>query len=188
MTAFPDLNPEAIRRRRIPLFRSQRNPFTGLVRFHQSTPNSTQLEYSFDFSLLSQAERDSIDDHYLDHCTTNFSFFDPLFRRRVNGFVGTGTGAQTVFTLPAKEIAGLVVRVGGTPTAVTLLIGTGPEGEDQIQFAVPPGAGLEIRFDATKARERVTVYYDPASTTLDDGHLEAEIYVLSGIKLLQRVA
>jgi hypothetical protein len=102
--------------------------------------------------------------HYDAHKGERFSFFD-FWRipwpREIH--VATGDESTSRFALPAKEVEGAVVRVGGIvipALAATLFVGTGPEGEDEIQLSAVAPAGADITFTASYARRKFTVWYD----------------------------
>ncbi len=186
--AFPDISPESVQRTVVPFHRAEKAA-DGVPQFFEPHPFMQQV-WTVAWSILTQTERDDIGAHYASYRSSFFNFFDSLLRKITNRLVGTGNGIATVFTLPSKETgaAGLVVRVAGVVTAVTLSAGTGPEGEDQITFALAPANGAEIRYDATEARARVEVFYDPEQTTVSDGHLEAGLYTVGGVVLAERIA
>jgi hypothetical protein len=82
----------------------------------------------------------------------NFVFydFDSLVYSGVS--VGTGDGVTTVFTMAARDITDETVYVDGTPTAVTVGVRAGANGQDQITFAIAPGDTLAITADYTGQR------------------------------------
>jgi hypothetical protein len=131
-------------------------------------------------STLPIADRKTIVDHWKAARASVFTFFDFT---TANGFakvaIGTGNGAQTVFTLPAKSVAaaGLSVWIEATPWAsYTLGAGTGAEGEDQITFASPPAVADVLYAAATTARRRHYGYW--LTRQVDEEHVEADIWRL----------
>lgn len=83
---------------------------------------------------------------------TTFYYFDQVKRRLFGQAIGTGDGATTTFTLPAREIdaGSLVVYVDEVPTvAYTLSRGTGGDDEDRVVLNAAPAAGLAVTADVT---------------------------------------
>lgn len=93
------------------------------------------------------------------YSTTGFSLFDYFIFPWTGLPCGTGDGVKTVFTIPAKQTSAQTVKDnGGAAGANTILVGTGPDGEDQISFTTPPANGHVITIDCT-GRRRFTVLY-----------------------------
>lgn len=183
--AFPTIHPEAISRNPAAFHRFEIGA-SGSIRFHEPHP-FVQRSWPIDWSVLDQAEREDIYEHWLPNRSAFFFFFEADAWSITNRLVGTGDGTTTIFTLPCRATEGLVVRVNGFPTGVTFLAGAGAEGEDQIQFAVAPALGDEIRFDSTGAFERVEVCYAP-TTRLRFSRTEGPICAAGGIVLLEKIA
>jgi phage gp36-like protein len=55
-----------------------------------------------------------------------------------------GDGLSTVFSTPFVGATTITATVAGVPTGLTLLPNAGPDGVDQIAFAVPPDVGAVI--------------------------------------------
>lgn len=102
----------------------------------------------------------------INRLSQNITFFDYDETAQTAVAIGTGTGAQTVFTLNAREVRAAVFKVAGTITAATISVGTGALGEDQITFAAPPANATAITGDYT-GRKKYTVEY------LDTPHRDA---------------
>lgn len=97
--------------------------------------------------------------------SSDFTFFDFDYEYTTGMSAGTGDGATTLFTIPAKETSDWGVTVGGVgkdlTTHYTISAGTGAQKEDQIQFTPgnTPGAGEEIVFYRIRGRNRYTVEF-----------------------------
>lgn len=67
-----------------------------------------------------------------------FDFFDALEGYFPDESIGTGTGAETTFTVPAKETSDRVVKVAGVTKTegvhYNISVGTGAVGQDRIIF------------------------------------------------------
>jgi hypothetical protein len=184
MTAFPDISPDeggySRTKRR---FQNVKRARDGGVQINAAHPNSIRT-YTLSWSMLSSAERDSMSEHLDANGDGFFAYFDAVPRSATDRAVGTGDSITATFTLPAKEVAGLVVKVDGvTKTAgvhYNHQVGTGADGADQIVFTagnIP--AADPIVFSATSQRERVNVFY--VESSIDDGVSEADIYSASVI-------
>jgi hypothetical protein len=80
--------------------------------------------------------------------TSQFVFFNFLETWRAGVACGTGTGALSTFTIPARAVRGETVYVAGVPEDdYTLSVGTGTNGEDRILFDAPPALGLAVTVD-----------------------------------------
>jgi hypothetical protein len=181
MTAFPDISPDeggySRTKRR---FQNVKRARDGGVQINAPHPNSIRV-YTLSWSLLTSVERDLLSEHLDSDGDGFFPYFDAVPRSVASDrAVGTGDGITASFTLPAREVSGLVVKVNGvTKTAgvhYNIQVGTGTNGEDQIVFTggnIPP-ATHPIVFTATSQRERVTVFY--VESSIDDGVNEADIY------------
>ena len=102
------------------------------------------------------AERIAIDDFLRDRNVTHEAFYvlDPLDPMRTGVDLGTGTGAKTVFDLPAlgsgeearfysKDDADLVVRVSGSPVTVASV----DVDARTITLAAPPARAAPVEAD-----------------------------------------
>lgn len=86
--------------------------------------------------------------------TSTFTYFDFDKSRWTDENIGTGTGALATFTVPAKEMVEVVVKVNGVvktlTTHYTISSETGSQGEDQIVFTggnLPPnGQAVTISY------------------------------------------
>lgn len=185
--AFPDLQPDgdAVRltfRR----FENRRQGKSGGVQISRPH-NKLQRVVTIAWSMLTGTELDQVLD-YLGSATAFFYFFLNRARSISERSFGTGNGSTTTFTLPAKEVSatGLVIKIGVTPTAAyTLSSGTGAEGEDRIVFNVAPGAGQDLKWSATSARERIQVFVEAGEWS--EGLTDAEIYTLEDLVLAEAI-
>ncbi|MGZ5445263.1 MAG: hypothetical protein ACXW31_04300 [Thermoanaerobaculia bacterium] len=113
--------------------------------------------------LQPRTEIDQIEDHFYAYRDDVFSLYDFELRKMRNLFVAVADGVATVYTLPAKAVAGAVIRHNAVAagTQPTLLVGTGAEGEAQIQYTAPtkPGSGVVITLDASDARQKLELIY-----------------------------
>jgi hypothetical protein len=184
MTAFPDISPDeggySRTKRR---FQNVKRARDGGVQINAAHPNSIRT-YTLSWSMLSTAERDSMSEHLDANGDGFFPYFDAVPRSATDRAVGTGDNVTATFTLPAKEVSGLLVKVGVvTKTAgvhYNLQVGTGSNGEDQIVFSAGNIPAVEpITFSASFQRERVTVFY--VESSIDDGVNEADLYSASVI-------
>jgi hypothetical protein len=178
---FPNIEPDVCQR-----------SWKGFETFVQAADGSPQfnvphpylqarfhLEWS---STLSIADRKTLVAHWKSYRASLFTFFD--FNTK-QGFdevtIGTGNGATTTFTLPAKTTSGrtikkaTVVQVEGV--AYTVGVGTGAEGEDRITFAVAPTLGQIVTASATSGQPRHSAYYTPGQI-VDEIHVEADVWQL----------
>lgn len=113
--------------------------------------------------LQPRSEADLIEDHFYAYRGTTFSLYDFSLRKVRNLFVAVADGVSTIYTLPAKSVAGAVIKhnavAAGTQPAI--LVGSGAEGEDRIQYTAgtKPAAGVVITLDATDARQKLELIY-----------------------------
>lgn len=184
---FPDIYPTVWE----PDFDSYREDDTardGYLQVNSYDPVD-QLGAHAEWTLLSRASRDQIKAHR-DACKDiSFTLFD-FFYSTVSGlFVAVADGTSTLYTLPAKAVAGQTIKHNGVAagTQPTLLAGTGTDGKDQIQYTsgTKPGAGVTVTFDATDARLWYEVFYHAAKYS--PRHREADIWGLS-LDFIQKVA
>lgn len=140
-----------------------------------------QRRFTANWEVLELAELWQIYTHWAANRSNAFTLFDFWYLPWTDVAVGTGDGATTTFTLPAKEVTGIVVKVAGVVQGggtYTLSAGTGAEGEDRILFNVAPANGAAITYSATRARARFTVLY--ATPELRDmRNVEADIWRVS---------
>ena len=140
-----------------------------------------QLSAHAEWTLLSRAQRQQIKAHRDANKDVFFSLFDFWFDTVTGLFVATADGVSTVYTLPAKAVAGQTIKHNAVTagTQPTLLAGTGTDGKDQILYTsgTKPGAGVTITFDATDARLWYEVFY--RSAKYPPRHRDADIWGLS---------
>jgi hypothetical protein len=85
----------------------------------------------------------------------------------VSPLIGVGDDVVATFTIPGKETHDQTFLVDGTPTAGTVHVGAGTNGEDTVEFGSPPTGGVDI--DATfTGRVRQTVKIDSTTFGLAD--------------------
>jgi hypothetical protein len=139
-----------------------------------------------EWSMLSRTERDQIKAHRDANKDRSFTLFDYWSSTVSALFLANGTGAATVFTLPAKSVAGLSVTVNGVLAAPqpTLSAGTGTDGQDRITFSAAPANGAPIRWSATDARLFYEVLYRVVRWS--PRHREADVWSVS-IDFVQKV-
>lgn len=111
-------------------------------------------EVSLTFNNLKEADAETIKNflraRYLSY--ESFYWFDYVARNWIDEFVGRGDGTVIRFTLPGKEIdsTSLSVYIDGVlDTNYTFIVGSGVNGEDQIEFTTAPANGALITADFT---------------------------------------
>ena len=138
-----------------------------------------RLEWS---SVLSIADRKLLVAHWKATRGALFTFYDFNLDNGLDEIsIGTGNGSQTVFTIPATQTTGRTIKKAGVVQAegstYTYSAGTGPEGEDQVSFAVAPTSGQAITAAATGGRARYYGYW--LTRQIDEVHVEADIWSLA---------
>jgi hypothetical protein len=109
---------------------------------------------TFDMDLgLDDAE--TVDDFYNTNRATTFDYFDYDPSKFSNEEIGTGDGATTTFTIPAKETSDHTIQVsdgaGGWITyglgSASVSYGSGAVGQDRVVFTAPntPPTGRTVR-------------------------------------------
>jgi hypothetical protein len=132
------------------------------------------------WELLSRAQRDQLKAHRDANCDRSFSIYDFWYSTPSGLFVAVADGMATTYTLPAKAVAGQVMRHNGVVagTQPALSAGTGADGQDQVIYTAPtkPGAGVVVTFDATDARLFYEVFY--RSAKFPPRHRTADLWVV----------
>jgi hypothetical protein len=131
------------------------------------------------WNTLTRAQYDTLEDHWWSYATSAFHIFDFFLHKHRGVYVATADGTSTAYTLPAKNVAGLVVKhnnviAGSQPT---LLVGAGGEGEDRLQYTTgtKPAAGVVVTFDAADARRKYECNY--GSVRFRGRHREADVWI-----------
>lgn len=171
---FPDIWPELWEPDFIP-FEDRDTSRSGALQINSYDPlNQLVARASW---KEDRPEYEQIEDHWFAHHAHDFHLYEFLYRKLRGLFVAVADGIATVYTLPAKSVAGLSIKHNGVVagTQPTLLVGTGAEGEDQIQYTAPtkPAAGVVVTLDATNGRQKLEVNYEDA--LFPDRHFEATI-------------
>lgn len=132
-----------------------------------------------EWNVLSRAEFDTIEDHWHSN-DGNFKLFNFYSRKIRNEFVAIGNGTTKTFSLPAKAVSGITVKLNGVvaaPSSYALTAGTGVDSCDEITFTVAPANGALVTFDAANARQLYAVAYGDA--TFPDRVREADIGIIT---------
>ncbi|HET7436027.1 MAG TPA: hypothetical protein VFN10_15060 [Thermoanaerobaculia bacterium] len=140
------------------------------------------------WNTLTRTQYDQIEDHWFSYAASAFHIYD-FFLHKVRGvYVATADGVATIYTLPAKAVVSRTVKHNTVTAAAqpTLLVGTGAEGEDQIQYTTTskPAAGVVITLDATDARRKFECNY--ADVRFRGRHREADVWIVEA-ELIQKV-
>jgi hypothetical protein len=133
-----------------------------------------------EWQTLTRAKRDQLKAHRDANVDRSFNLFDFWFSTVSALFVATADGTATVYTLPAKAVAGMVARHNGSVagTQPSLSVGTGADGQDQLVYTSgsKPGAGVVVTFDAADARLYYEVLYRSARFPMR--HRGADIFTV----------
>lgn len=140
------------------------------------------------WNTLTRSQYDQLEDHWFSCAAIAFSLYDFFLHKQRGAWVAQSDGASLIYSLPAKSVASPVVRHNNAIAATqpTLLIGTGSEGADQIQYTVAskPASGVVITFDAANARRKYEVNYE--ATRFRGRHREADVWTVEA-EFVQKV-
>jgi hypothetical protein len=159
MAIFPPDDPAialATRKLLRPIVNSHTSGFIENVKRNPATAGSSQardvwgkLKFSSGLEFqLAIANIELMMSFYEVYRVTGFTAFDfEQYQAGSPGYrpadpLGTGDGSTTTFTIPAKEVGGVIVYdnagVVAFPAGYSISVGTGAQGEDRIVFAVAP--------------------------------------------------
>ncbi|MGN6187054.1 MAG: hypothetical protein ACTHQM_25745 [Thermoanaerobaculia bacterium] len=140
------------------------------------------------WNTLTRVEFDLLEDHWHSNAATPFDLFDYFSHKQRQVYVAVADGVSTIYTLPAKTVVLPLVYVAGVLATVqpALLVGSGPQGEDQIQFAFAnrPASGSVITFNAPNACRRYEVQY--GNVRFRGRHREADVWSVEA-EFIQKV-
>ena len=151
---------------------------SGRVQINQWDPTQHFVARA-SWSTLSRAEYDQIEDHWWDYDGSAFTLFNFRLRKLRDVFVIVADGTSTIYDLPANGVVTPSIKhdnvVAGTQP--TLLVGTGLEGRDQIQYTNPtkPGAGMVVTVSAADGYQAFDLHY--GNVRFSDRHREADIWI-----------
>ena len=149
----------------------------------------TQFSAKATWNTLTRAQYDQIEDHWSTCAASAFHLYDFFLHKQRGAFVAISDGSSLIYTLPAKSVAATRVIKHNNAAASSqpvLLIGTGAEGEDQIQYTsgTKPAAGVVITLDVPDARRKYEVNY--GTTRFRGQHREADVWIIEA-EFIQKV-
>lgn len=178
MNPFPDIYPtlwEPDRER----FQDRDSAKGGMLQINSYDPVK-QFRARGRWDTLTRAQFDLIEDHWDSFAASDFTLFNFFYRKFRDVFIAVADGTSTVYDLPGKEIVSPSIKhdlvVYGTQP--TLLVGTGADGRDQIQYTAlsKPGAGVVLTLSAADGRQAFEVNY--VNTDFPDRHREADLWIV----------
>lgn len=140
------------------------------------------------WNTLTRTQYDQIEDHWSLYAATAFHIYDFFQHKQRNLWVAQSDGVSLIYSLPATSVVTPLVRHNGVAAATqpVLLIGSGSEGADQIQYTIAskPAIGVVITFDAADARRKYEVNY--ATVRFRGRHREADVWIVEA-EFIQKV-
>ncbi|HEX8169276.1 MAG TPA: hypothetical protein VF824_01910 [Thermoanaerobaculia bacterium] len=132
------------------------------------------------WNTLTRQQYDLIEDHWWSFAASAFHIYDFFLHKLRGVYVATADGVSTVYTLPAKNVIAPVIKHNNVTIASqpTLLVGTGGEGEDQVQYTslTKPSVGVVITLDAPNARRKFECNY--GAVRFRGRHREADVWII----------
>ena len=140
------------------------------------------------WNTLTRAQYDEIEDHWFSFSATAFHIYDFFLHKQRGVWVAQSDGAALVYTLPAKSVSAPILRHNNVIASAqpTLIVGSGAEGADQIQYALAskPASGAVITFDAPDAYRKYEVNY--GNVRFRGRHREADVWIIEA-EFIQKV-
>ena len=151
----------------------------GFLQINSYDPVSQATAHA-EWQALTRTEYDQIKDHWWVCAASSFSLFNFDLDKLRGLFVAVADGTSLIYTLPAKSVSGYVIKHNNVAAASqpTLLIGAGPEGEDQLQYAsgTKPAAGVVLTIDAADAQQKFDANYSEVKFV--GRHRESDLWII----------